>query len=73
VPHSLKTTGRTAGFHGPSLNLLGVLSPGTVYQVTAAVRLVSGEAPTQLIITVQRTRRAGRTSSIGSWPAQRRA
>jgi endo-1,4-beta-xylanase len=57
--HSLKTTGRTAGFHGPSLNLLGVLSPGTVYQVTAAVRLVSGEAPTQLIITVQRTPAGG--------------
>ncbi len=28
--HSLKTTGRTAGFNGPALNLLGVLSPGTV-------------------------------------------
>jgi endo-1,4-beta-xylanase len=25
--HSLKTTGRTAGFHGPSLSLLGRLSP----------------------------------------------
>src|SRR4029450_4748016 len=32
--HSLKTTGRTAGFNGPALNLLGVLSPGTPYQVT---------------------------------------
>ena len=27
--HSLKTTGRTGGFNGPALNLLGVLSPGT--------------------------------------------
>jgi endo-1,4-beta-xylanase len=57
--HSLKTTGRTAGFHGPSLNLLGRLSPGTVYQVTAAVRLVAGEAPAQLIVTVQRTPTGG--------------
>ena len=53
--HSLKTTGRTAGFNGPSLNLLGVLSPGTPYQVTVAVRLASGEPATQLIVTVQRT------------------
>ena len=57
--HSLKTTGRTAGFNGPALNLLGVLSPGTVYQVTVAVRLVSGEPATQLIVTVQRTPSGG--------------
>jgi endo-1,4-beta-xylanase len=57
--HSLKTTGRTAGFNGPSLNLLSVLSPGTVYQVTASVRLVSGEPATQLILTVQRTPTGG--------------
>jgi endo-1,4-beta-xylanase len=52
---SLKTTGRTAGFHGPSLSVLPLLSPGTIYQVTAAVRLVSGDPATQVIITVQRT------------------
>ncbi len=57
--HSLKTTGRTAGFNGPSLNVLPLLSPGTIYQVTAAVRLVAGEAPTQLIVTVQRTPSGG--------------
>src|SRR5258708_21616190 len=44
--HSLRTTGRTAGFNGPALNLLGLLSPGTPYQVTVAVRLVSGEPAT---------------------------
>ena len=43
--HSLKTTGRTAGFNGPALNLLGVLlASGATYQVTVAVRLVSGDA-----------------------------
>jgi endo-1,4-beta-xylanase len=57
--HSLKTTGRTAGFNGPALNLLGVLSPGTPYQVTVAVRLASGEPATQLIVTMQRTPSGG--------------
>jgi len=59
--HSLETTGRNGGWNGPSLNLLGVLSPGTFYQVTAAVRLVPGEVPAQLIITVQRTPAGGST------------
>ena len=59
--HSLKTTGRTAGFNGPALNLLGVLSQGTPYQVSVAVRLVSGEPATQLIVTVQRTPTGGPT------------
>src|SRR6266699_3035110 len=52
--HSLKTTGRTAGFNGPSLDILGKLTKGATYQVSASVRLVSGEAPTRLKITVQR-------------------
>src|ERR671913_1133406 len=52
---SLKTTGRTAGFHGPSLNLLGTLSRGTVYQITASARLVGGQTADALKITVQRT------------------
>src|SRR5262249_24610075 len=37
--HSLKTTGRTMGFHGPSLNVLSLLTKGATYQVTASVRL----------------------------------
>src|SRR5829696_2456037 len=52
---SLKTTGRTAGFNGPSLNLLGTLSRGTVYKVTASVRLAAGQAADAPKITVQRT------------------
>src|SRR5262245_41621397 len=36
---SLKTTGRTAGFNGPSLNTFGLLTKGATYQVTAWVRL----------------------------------
>ena len=53
--HSLKTTGRTAGFNGPSLNLLGTLSRGTIYQITASVRLVAGQPADTLKITMQRT------------------
>ena len=57
--HSLKTTGRTAGFNGPSLNVLGALVKGATYQVTASVRLVTGEAATQVRITMQRTPTGG--------------
>jgi len=52
---SLKTTGRTAGFHGPSLNAFGLITKGATYQVTAWVRLVAGQAPTQIRVTMQRT------------------
>src|ERR1044071_781499 len=52
---SLKTTGRTAGFNGPSLNVQSTLSRGTIYQITASVRLVAGQAADPLKITVQRT------------------
>lgn len=53
--HSLKTTGRTANFHGPSLNLTPLLQSATSYQITAWVRLVAGQSPDTLAITVQRT------------------
>lgn len=53
--NSLKTTGRTQGFHGPSLNVLGALIKGATYQVTVSVRLVAGQAPTTVRVTVQRT------------------
>ena len=53
--HSLKTTGRTANFHGPSLNITPLVQAGTSYQITAWVRLVAGQSPDTLAITVQRT------------------
>ena len=52
---SLKTTGRSAGFHGPSLNLFGQLAKGATYRVTVSARLVAGEAPTTMRVTMQRT------------------
>src|SRR5215475_13850586 len=60
--HSLKTIGRTAGFNGPSLDLVNTLSRGNVYQITAWVRLVSGQTADQLKITVQRTPAGGSTA-----------
>ncbi|HEV2664468.1 MAG TPA: endo-1,4-beta-xylanase, partial [Blastocatellia bacterium] len=60
---SLKTTGRTQGFHGPSLNVLNtsgvMLTKGATYQVTASVRLVAGQLPTTVRVTVQRTPTGG--------------
>jgi len=53
--HSLKTTGRTAGFHGPSLTLTNQLAKGATYQVGVSVRLVPGSAPTTIRVTMQRT------------------
>jgi endo-1,4-beta-xylanase len=56
---SLKTTGRTANFHGPSKDLLSTLSPGTIYQITAWVRLVAGQPASTLRVTMQRTPTGG--------------
>src|SRR5262245_18157809 len=53
--HSLRTTGRTQGFHGPSLNTLPLLTKGATYQVSVWARLVAGQAPAQLRVTMQRT------------------
>ena len=56
---SLLTTGRTANWNGPSLNVLPLLSPGTVYRIRAAVRLAAGEPATDAIMTIQRTPTSG--------------
>jgi endo-1,4-beta-xylanase len=66
--HSLKTTGRTAGFNGPSLNVFGTLAKGSTYQVTAWVRLVAGQPADTLKITVQRTLTDG-TNAFDQVPA----
>lgn len=56
---SLLTTGRSAGFHGPSLELAGRLTPGTPYQFSVFVRLAAGEPATQVRMTVRRTPTGG--------------
>jgi endo-1,4-beta-xylanase len=56
--HSLKTTGRTATFNGPSIELSGLIGPGN-YKVSTAVRLGPGETPTTVKMTVMRTPTGG--------------
>src|SRR5262245_29533796 len=56
---SLKTTGRTQGFHGPSLNVLSLLTKGATYQVTASVRLVAPTAASTVRVTMQQTPAGG--------------
>ncbi len=53
--HSLKTTGRTASYMGPGLDVTNKLVAGATYQFTAWVRLASGEAATSLTMTMKRT------------------
>ena len=62
--HSLLTTGRTATFNGPSLNLTGKLTPGATYQVTGWAHLLSGTPATQVKLSMQRT--AGGSTSYDS-------
>jgi len=57
--HSLKTTNRTSGFMGPSIELSSQLSPGATYRVSTAVRLAAGEVPTTMKMTVMRTPTGG--------------
>lgn len=52
---SLKVTGRTSGWHGASLDLMALLVPEAEYEFTAYVRLVDGQLPTNLNMTIQRT------------------
>src|SRR5262245_20703403 len=61
---SLKTTGRTAGFNGPSLNVSSLLTKGATYQVTASVRLVAGTQPTTIRVTMQQTPPGGGNPSF---------
>jgi endo-1,4-beta-xylanase len=60
--HSLKVTNRTATFMGPGISLTGKLTPGTNYRVSVAARLVAGQAPTTLRVTVQRSMSDGTTA-----------
>lgn len=60
--YSLKTTGRTANWHGPSLNVLGMMQPGGVYEISGYVKLTAGQPASRLIISMQRTPVGGDTA-----------
>ncbi len=51
---SLKTTGRTAGWNGPALDLRTRLARGASYQVSGWVRLVAGQPASSLKFTLER-------------------
>ncbi|HXE80638.1 MAG TPA: endo-1,4-beta-xylanase [Vicinamibacterales bacterium] len=61
---SLKTFGRTQTWNGPGLDLRPVLAPNTTYRITGWVRLVAGEAPTNLQLTVERRPSSAPSSSF---------
>lgn len=67
---SLKTTGRTSSWNGPSLNLRSRVAANATYQVTGWVRLLNGTAPTDLRFTLERTPVGGTTSFAQVTPPQ---
>ena len=42
---ALKTTGRTAGWHGPSINVSNLMEKGATYEVSGYAKLVEGQSP----------------------------
>lgn len=58
---ALLTTGRTADWNGPALDLTGIVAPGGVYEISLDVRLADGSAGDKVSATVQRDA-AGSTS-----------
>jgi len=61
---ALLTTGRTADWNGPALDLTGIVAPGGVYEISLDVRLADGSAGDKVSATVQRD--AGGSSSYDS-------
>lgn len=51
---SLQTTGRTATWNGPSLDVLPTLQKGAIYEVSGWVRLLPGQPASTLKLTVER-------------------
>jgi endo-1,4-beta-xylanase len=67
--HSLKVTGRTAGWNGPGLDLRGVLQPNTEYQISAWVRTVSGQPDAPINFTMENVPGANQWQWVGSTTA----
>ncbi|HEV2779989.1 MAG TPA: endo-1,4-beta-xylanase [Actinophytocola sp.] len=58
----LRTTGRTASWNGPSVELAPVLLTGATYAITVHTRLIAGTAAATLQLTVQRQPVGGSTA-----------
>ncbi|HBR35519.1 MAG TPA: 1,4-beta-xylanase, partial [Firmicutes bacterium] len=61
--YSLKTTNRTANWHGPSLDLTGVLQKEVVYEVTGYVKLMGTPAATTNIKITMEQKKFGASTS----------
>lgn len=61
---ALLTTGRTADWNGPALDLTGLIAPGGVYEISLDVRFAAESAGDTVNATVQRE--AGGTTSYDS-------
>jgi len=59
---SLRTTGRTATWQGPALDLRTRLTPGITHQISGWVRLVAGQPASSLKFTVESTPVGGSTT-----------
>lgn len=57
--YSLQTIGRTASWHGPSLDLTATLDKDVRYAIAGYVRLLAGQPASTLKITVQREAAGG--------------
>ncbi|CAM4464905.1 endo-1,4-beta-xylanase [Paenibacillus tarimensis] len=63
--YSLKTTGRTAAWNGPSLNVKSLLQPGASYEISASVKLpekAAGAAASTVKLTMQEDPAGGTTA-----------
>ncbi|HEX3043829.1 MAG TPA: endo-1,4-beta-xylanase [Bacillota bacterium] len=59
---SLKTTNRTANWHGPSLNVKALLKKGAVYQISGYVKLVTAPStPSTVKFTMENKPAGGNT------------
>jgi endo-1,4-beta-xylanase len=59
---SLKTTNRTANWHGPSLNCMSILKKGAVYQISGYIKLAAvPSAPSLIKFTMENKPRGGDT------------
>jgi endo-1,4-beta-xylanase len=60
--HSLRTTGRTQTWEGPSVELASVLQTGATYTISAFVRLLPGTPSSPVQVTMQRQPVSGATA-----------
>lgn len=60
--YSLKTTGRTSGWHGPSYQMKDLILQGAVYEISAYVKRIDATDAATLKLSVEQKAAAGGTS-----------